>query len=114
MSWKQEYNKALVAFVVGHGSPVRDTTRPSIYSGWMAGDYVEIREHLDTCTIAASRIDDSEWGEFMGTFAEPSVQTQHGVDAVVTCACGQIEGRAFRFTGTFSELVQGVLSESED
>jgi hypothetical protein len=114
MSWKDEYNKALTAFIVKHGSPVTDGRRISLYSGWMAEDYAEIREHLDTCMITKSRIDDSEWDEFMGTFAEPSVQVQHGVDAVVTCVCGQIQGRAFRFTGTFSELVQGVLNESED
>jgi hypothetical protein len=111
--WKDEYRQASVAFIVKHGSPVE--TRPKHRSayGWLAKDSMDIREHLDGCSVASATVQESEWEEFNGTFAEPQWQERKGSDAVITCACGLLEGQPFRYDGTFAEMLNGILAEDE-
>lgn len=67
-------------------------------------------EHIKTCGInfARSSYEDSEWSEFAGTFAEDPWPISHGIDAVVTCQCGKVAGRHWRYTGTHAELLNGI------
>lgn len=115
MSWKEEYKKALADFVVRNGSWVRSDAEPyRSYGGYMARDGNELRAHMIECSVVSADVDDSQWEEFAGTFAEPQWQDRVGMDATITCACGRVQGRVLRYAGTFSEIVQGVLMEGDD
>lgn len=113
MSWKEEYVKATTAFIVRHGTPVE--TRPKYRSEFWYGasDWADIREHITGCSIASSTVVEAEWSVFDGTFAEPPWSERKGSDAIITCACGLLEGQPFRYEGTISEMIAGVLAEED-
>lgn len=110
--WKVGYRKALMEALIRDGGVVSST--PSHYSTWQ--DYArsgEIFEHMKSCTVDLDRsteLKDSEWQEFMGTFYEGD-ETVHGVDAYVSCSCGEYYQIPMRMTGTFGELVKRVLED---
>lgn len=107
-AWEQELNSRIVTFVVSNGSLV--DPRASQY-GWMGDDTGE-REHVMECglRVPACSWADGEWTEFYGTFAEPASGTHRGVDAVVTCACGLVEGETFRYTGSHGDMLRAITS----
>ena len=114
MSWKDEYVKAATAFIVKHGTPVETDPRRTSAYGYMARDYQGIMEHIRECSIASSTVVEANWNEFQGTFADEPWSPRKGSDAVITCACGLLEDQPFRYEGTISEMIAGVLAESED
>lgn len=64
--------------------------------------------HVLACGIASGHWEDKDWQEFAGTFAEYGDQFRHGIDAVVTCKCGRVTYRTFRYTGSHGDLLRGI------
>lgn len=104
---KEEINKKVIEFLVASGYPVKDDA--SIY-GWMDDDYLDICDHVKTCGLNLSNCSwvDSDWNEFVGTFAESPVEWKQGIDAVVSCNCYLLDGKHFRYTGSHADLIKGI------
>lgn len=114
MSWKEEYAKATATFIVKHGTPVETRPRYQSEFGYMADDYEDIQDHINGCSIVSFTVVEAEWPVFDGTFAEPQWSERKGSDAVITCACGLLEDQPFRYEGTISEMIAGVLAQDDD
>lgn len=110
MTWKDEYRAAMAAFVMTKGR-VLSTNDRDVYYGAYADDEDKVRTHLRWCAPdkAMTAISEAEWSEFTDTENDPD--EKRGVDATVTCECGRVAGRAFRFEGTLHEILMGVLEE---
>lgn len=114
-----EYERILTAAIIKNGMPV---SRDGGYYGW--GDYeieypndYEGGRHSVACGIAKTgRVDeDAYWQEFMGTFYEGD-ETKHGMEVSgVSCNCGRITDRVYRWSESPGEAIrivlEGVLSE---
>lgn len=107
-TWKQEIHRRIINFMLRDGSPV--DPKPSYY-GWIAHDYEKLFRHLAECQSAYSSCtwDDDEWTEFAGTFADDRNCT--GLKAIITCACGTVAGRMWRYRGSYAELIRGLTDE---
>jgi hypothetical protein len=57
-------------------------------------------------------LDEFEWAEFAGTFAEPPWADKSAARARVSCGCGRYVGTEVCYLGSFSEIVQSVLREA--
>jgi hypothetical protein len=47
-------------------------------------------------------------GSLSGRPAEPAWQQRCGTDAVVYCACGQVQGCRWRYTGSLADLIRAI------
>lgn len=96
---------ALVDFIIQRGSPV---TEGNPYYGWLDGHYTELRMHMAGCRPVYTQCtwQESEWDEFQGTF-DPDIRRQ-GVDLTLTCMCGEISGRTWRYDGGYAELIRAI------
>lgn len=115
---RAEYEKILTAAIIKNGSLVRPG---NTYYGWgdYAGDY-DSRDpwgggprHSATCGIASTgRVDeDATWQEFMGTFYEGD-ESKHGMEVHgVTCNCGKLQDRTFRWDAPVGEAIRVVMME---
>jgi hypothetical protein len=75
-----------------------------------------VEEHLaGDCAIDFERssYEDSEWTDFAGTFADDPWPRYHGIDAIVWCRCGQVQGRRWRFTEGHATLLRGITGTPE-
>lgn len=102
---KAAFNRAVIDTLTAKGTPV--TTGSAAY-GWMATDYAELRMHMAGCRpdYEASTWEDTNWIEWMGTFQED--EWRQGIDLVLTCKCGLVQGRAWRYTGGYAELIRAI------
>lgn len=102
---KETLHRAVTDAIIRLGSPVDDgdTTH-----GWLDSRYAELRIHMAHCRPAyeACTWGDSSWSEFQGTF-DPDVDKQ-GVDLKLTCRCGLLTGRTWRYTDGYAELIREV------
>lgn len=111
--WKVGYKKALMS-AFARSACVLGTY--SYYSSGGGLDYratQRLQDHLKSCEVDLDRSEmptDSEWVEFMGTFYEGD-DTQYGLDATVSCTCGELRDVVMRLRGSFSELLLEVLRE---
>lgn len=119
MRWQEEFKAALIDAIVIKGGKVKDSYDLSryvySYSGWQdySEDYRDTGAyHIATCAVDAARstYDDSEWQEFQGTFAEEPWGRRTGIDAVVTCVCGKLDGVRYRYEGGLAELIKFITS----
>lgn len=103
---KAVIHQAVVDALVQRGTPAGGS---SSY-GWMADDYAEARIHMAHCRpdYAKSTWDDSEWYEFAGTM-DPDVRKQ-GIDLKLTCRCGLLTGRAWRYSDGYADLIRAITS----
>jgi hypothetical protein len=115
MGWHEEMTQTIALYVVEHGALVREDCVRSdgrgSYSMWE--DYGEdafASQHVAGCGIRQCSYADKDWYEFDGTFAEPPWGLRHGTDVAVTCECGLIENRAWRYTGGLADLIKAVTS----
>jgi hypothetical protein len=114
-----EYEKILTAAIIKHGSVVSDSA--SIY-GWVTmddydlgllGGWTNAKKHSSSCGIASTgRVEeDSTWYEFAGTFAT-SDHYKHGMEVhSVTCNCGKLTDRVFRWDASVGEAIRIVMME---
>lgn len=112
MSWKDEYKAAAGRFVLRHGTPRAMEDDHYLVYGWMADDWREMRQHLeshDPASITMGAFRDVEWSQFENTFTDNN--EHHGVEITVTCACGKYTDRVVRYEGTLGEILQGILEE---
>jgi hypothetical protein len=102
---KAAFHIAVIDALTAQGTPV--TTGRTTY-GWEARDYAELCMHMAGCRpdYAASTWDDSTWTEWMGTF-EP-LDSRTGIDLVLTCACGTVRERRWRYTDGYAELIRAI------
>lgn len=110
---KEEYEKILTRSIIKHGSLVR--VDASTF-GWMDqdGQGYDFRKprHSSWCEIVKTGQveEDATWYEFAGTFADSHYK--HGMEVHgVTCDCGQIKDRTFRWDAPVGEAIKVVLEE---
>lgn len=98
-------HRAVVDAIIANGSPVDqgDTSW-----GWLDPGYAELRVHMAHCLPAYDQCtwDDSEWTECEETF-DPGVSRQ-GIDLKLTCRCGLLTGRTWRYTDGHAALIRAV------
>lgn len=106
--WKVGYRKALMAYVAKRGTPV--DKRPSIY-GWIADDWEKSKRHVLSCgfDFLHTKVEESEWDEFLGTFA--GNKTKHGIDVTGRCKCGAMRDLYFRVDATVADILTALLEE---
>lgn len=108
---KAEYEKVLSAAIIKNGSMVDN--RPSQFA-WRDYDTeydgpAGVR-HIYSCgTVSVGEIkEDATWWEFAGTFADDHYK--HGMEVHgVTCNCGKITNRIYRWDAPVSEAIKIVL-----
>ena len=111
---KAEYDKILTTAIIKNGSLV---AKDASFYGWntgeeYGGDFRSPR-HSVVCGIAKTgRVEeDATWDEFMGTFYEGDTR-KHGMEVYgVTCNCGKLKNRTFRWDAPVGEAVKAVVEE---
>jgi hypothetical protein len=109
-----EYKKILTAAIIKNGSLVKQDGGSQF--GWADSNTewgVGLRgtRHTSSCGIAKTgRVEEyASWYEFMGTFYEGD-NTVHGMEVHgVTCNCGLITDRVFRWSTSVSEAIREVM-----
>lgn len=116
---KAEYERLLTAAILKHGSLVAKDA--SIY-GWLTmddydlgprGGWKNAARHSLSCGIAKTgRIEeDATWYEFASTF-DSNDHYKHGMEVHgVTCNCGKIKDRVFRWDAPVGEAIRVVVME---
>lgn len=117
-NWQEGYRKALLGYVVDNGSMLNLKARRSVYSGWtdFTPEGLEKAAHIRECRPDPEKsgpVEDSQWAEFDGTFADPPWGQHYGVDASVTCRCGQQQDIPFRLERSLGEIIQGVVNQPD-
>lgn len=111
MDLQKEIKRRILKFLTKNGLPA-DTDWSRWYYGWIARDWATLVTHLGTCKvdIIHSSYEDAYWYEFQGTFYEGD-STVRGIEAKITCACGEITNRVWRYAGGYVELIKGITEE---
>lgn len=113
VTWKVRLRTAMLWAVVHKGQLVRESASLNA-RGWLPDDNASVVSHLLNCDIDLHRSsdpDDSDWQEFEGT--SMGWQTHRGIDACITCNCGQVANRKFRVTDSFGGLLQAILEQDD-
>lgn len=81
-----------------------------LYYNWHASDYAELRMHMAGCRprYELCAWQDRDWREFTDSLAEPSEDYRKGIELTLTCACGLIRDRRWRYTGGHAELIRAI------
>lgn len=109
-SWELEFHKRIVTFLALHGQLVSKDSQGSYDSWWQ--DYSragsKVRTHLGNCEVDAPRSawKDGNWSTFNGT-GEPD-RYETGIEAEITCRCGQVAGRRFRYDDGYAALIRAI------
>jgi predicted Fe-S protein YdhL (DUF1289 family) len=113
---KTEYEALLTAAILKHGTLV---SKDASYYGWQGSneEYAETAwrgpRHSVTCGIASTgRVEEhAAWSEFAGTFASNDYY-KHGMEVHgVTCNCGKLTDRVFRWDSHVGEAIRLVMME---
>jgi hypothetical protein len=111
---RAEYEKAMARVVIKRGSLVSE--HPNIY-GWEEYSWClsDGGKHLAKCGIKTDdtlRADEDRWDEFQGTFYEGDTSV-HGarVDGI-SCQCGKVTGRSYRWKASMQEVAEAVFEEA--
>lgn len=113
---KAEYEALVTKAVIRHGNLVDKSA--SLY-GWMdqRDDYESGSlwgggpRHIVSCGVASTGkvVEDATWYEFAGTFAEGD-NYKHGMEVHgVTCNCGRLTDRVYRWDANPGEAIRTVL-----
>jgi hypothetical protein len=107
--WQAEFQRRIVTYLVKNGSPVSQVPTGT-YGGYLDWNWREINAHVSKCELIFSECKwkDSEWSDFAGTFAESQWSDRTGIDVIVTCQCGYLTDRAFRYTGSRADLLTAI------
>lgn len=114
---KAEYEKILTAAIIKNGTLVAKDA--SIYS-WVDDEYeyegrwARGQRHSVSCGIVKTGQvkEDATWYEFAGTFAEDGDTYKHGMEVHgVTCNCGKIKDRVYRWDAPVGEAIRIVMLE---
>lgn len=111
MTWQDDMLTALIGHLVANGDLVaekRDRFEWRDYAPAPA-------EHLAACRpdLARSSYEDSMWTDWGGSF-EPDT-TGTGMDVIVTCRCGQVTKRRWRYTeGGYAELLRAITATKQE
>jgi hypothetical protein len=110
-NFKAELSRRVVDVILSESSPVEVDPARNTYYGWLASDWQDVYEHLSKCRpdYAKCTWDDVEWTEFTGTFSDDHDKT--GVEVMLTCACGKLAGRPFRYTGGYADLLRKLTDQ---
>lgn len=105
---REKLHRTVTDVIIRLGAPVDD--KDTSY-GWIDSRYAELRIHMAHCrpVYEACTWDDSGWWEFQGTF-DPDVHEQ-GVDLRLTCRCGLLTGRTWRYAGGYAELIRAITGD---
>lgn len=113
---KVEYEKILTGAIIKNGTLVLESS--STFNWMDVSDHEGRRpygqKHSVSCGIAkAGRVEeDATWYEFAGTFAEDGDTYKHGMEVHgVTCNCGKIKDRTFRWDAPVGEAIRIVMME---
>lgn len=115
---KEEYERLLASVIIANGVLVRESAVDFMY-GWMSSDDYEGknklmwtgRRHSDVCGIKRTGKvnEDCQWDEFKGTFYEGDT-TVYGVEVEgVTCNCGKLINRSYRWAAPLGEAIKIVM-----
>lgn len=113
---KAEYEKILSAAIIKNGSLV---SKDASFFNWIDDEYEGRRARgqrhsVSSCGIAKTGQveEDATWHEFAGTFAEYGDTYKHGMEVHgVTCNCGKIKDRVFRWDAPVGEAIRIVMME---
>lgn len=107
-TWEQELQRRVIDFILRDGSPVDPQAG---YYSWRAHDWERLYRHMAECSprYEGCTWADAEWTEFRGTFADDNECS--GLQAIITCACAEIAGRAWRYRGSYGDLIRGITGE---
>lgn len=123
MIWQDELKQALVGYVIRHGGLVRESasrksSRQHVYGDWQEygwnddtqDDTPALTVHMRSCTADLDRSswEASDWLDFNGTLSDPPWEERSGTDAIVYCACGRVQGRRWRYTSGFANLIRAI------
>lgn len=102
--WEAEFHRRTIAFLISKGQAV--SLRESLY-GWASYDRT-LDNHIRACRPAYDRCtwQDHQWTEFAGTFADDN--RCNGIEAVIYCSCGEIDGRHWRYEGSYADLISAI------
>jgi hypothetical protein len=113
MTWKDEYVKAMTAFMLRHGEVmgtyVRDEHSESMRDH--VND-VKIRKHLSHDNATVHEMKESRWEQGGDTFTEGT--DMNGIDLIVSCDCGEVDHRRIRYEGSVGEILIGIFMEEMD
>lgn len=110
-----EYERVLKLLVLKHGSLALED--PSIY-GWVDYRYYTYANkgqqlHHVICKITSSEVPkEDHWREFNGTFNDEDDSVHGIVLKGVSCACGKLKNREFRWTERMQRVAELVFEEA--
>lgn len=105
---KVEYDRILGKLTVRNGSLLKQNPT----SRFMLYDRHTIA-HAGGCVTSVAKVEEDIWYEFQGTFAND--HSVHGITATgVTCTCGVLQDRTFRWQASVSEVAEAVFEEAFD
>lgn len=100
-SWKSGYRKALYNYVLRNGT----------------GNYIieerEQESHLRSCAVdyTKSQLEESSWDRYWDdSLYDGDTVLEHGVDAEITCACGEVEGLRLRVRASIGQILLDILN----
>ena len=105
---KEAFNRAVIDVIVAKGAPVSGSPSPYM---WQDPYWEALSLHARGCGLDHRKCTwtDSQWTEFVGT--EYPDEYRKGIDATVTCRCGVVRARAWRYTGGYAELIRAVTEK---
>jgi hypothetical protein len=107
--WKTGFNSALTNMILSHGSPSASEEDQSIYYGWISHNFESMRQHLKSCEVISTTDPlPVSWESFDGTFVDS--KTSHGFTMLVTCKCGVIQERLWRWEGSMEDALRYLLA----
>jgi hypothetical protein len=111
-----EYNRAMAAATVKHGSIVRTNGTFYGWSDYDAAMHVAGWSYTDKsvkpCPLVVPEhgtVREDEWSQFEGTFYDGDT-THHGVTVTgVSCSCGQLTDRTVRWEANMQEVAEAIF-----
>lgn len=112
-----EYNKALTAAVLKHGTMV---SKDASSYGWEDYEYHHgpnwsgrHKSHHVTCGWASvGKPEEDYWHEFQGTFYEGDTSVHGIVIKGLTCNCGRIQDREMRWQASIQTVAEAIFEEA--
>lgn len=109
MSMDEEYKSRLREFMAIHGRPVRfdEWGSPDFY-GWSDYDAFNHGMKCDWIIPEGATLEEEYYDEFEGTFVDAAHRIGVNVGGV-SCKCRKYTNKTLRYSGSFGNLLRGVL-----
>lgn len=113
--WETGYKRAMLDYLTLNGDIRIGNEMTEVY-GWRntSDQAKEMRVHIFACGPSvenSSAVEPSTWSMFTDTFSPNS--EHEGVDAAITCNCGQLKGVLYRAEEPLGEIIRGVMVAAE-